>query len=291
MTSRIITAVDISDLPVAPLAPESARTAQRQAEADLLALMRRDVRREEHDRVHDGDVVKLTLRSRSPRWDRGEVGVVVGRGHFDHELERALVGAPVGVTTTVELDEASATAFVSEAFARVAPEPTDDRVAALTGGEFASVAEYLRSRRRAELARLSDEHASRAASELYEELERRTEAAIDPADVDVLVQAEVDRCRALAAEEGLVFEEMTAEQLLPRAAVHTFDEFVARGRRFASRSLVNALYACRLTGESLGEVGPDRVNALATRTWNAVTAHVRTTMAARDASAAHEEGA
>lgn len=280
MRSTLTRVADLSDCALPPFEMPDIDAL---VEEDLTALLRRRAAVRTHDVVAAGDMVQVRLDGPTDRLTRDRIGLVVGAGLFDAALEQALVGARVGESMQVAHPDGPVTAEILSAQGRELPVATDDLIAELSDGEYATVADYRRARAEAIRQRQREDYLPRAAWDVLLQAISRTEAIIDPADRDELVAAEVERCRELAREEGLVLDEMTADELGVRIGVTSVDDFIARSRAQSRDTLVQMLLGAHYSGIPAADAAVADNNALRSAAWQHARDYV-------GAITAHEEG-
>ena len=154
---------------------------------------------------------------------------------------------------------------------RVVPAPSDEMVEKLGLEGVRTVADY-----RAYL--LAQQKEAAFQQNLYEPLRRLTRDVISGSefvlcreDWAAVVNRELDRCRTLCRQEGMVLEEMTAQQFRGRIPVESYHELVAM-TQFESwdrlcRYLLGRWYA-QEDGFQPGEAAYEAFIADYTKTWH-----------------------
>ncbi|WP_448720595.1 hypothetical protein [Microbacterium natoriense] len=275
MESRLISTVALSDCPVPPFTPPAVAAA---VDDELTALRRRRARTVDHDVVADGDAIRVRLDGPTAFLTRENLPVVVGPGHFDDALERLLIGTPVGVSVTLAHPRGEVHATVLSAQGRELPPPSDGLISELTGEADLTLAGW-RSRvsQRVRAARL-DEHIDHATAEVLDAASELSVTVIADSDADAFVEAELERCRRLSAEEGLVFDEMTAAELEDRVAVDSIAGFIARAREDARSRITTALLGAHYSSRTVESTPADALDELLETAWMHARAHVENTL-------------
>ena len=131
---------------------------------------------------------------------------------YNPTLEALAIGMQAGETRTATLPEGEVALTVQAVQKRVVPALTDEMAAASKLPGVRTVAGY----RRYLLAQQRDKAAAQAAWTLAARIKR---AVLDEsvfvlckADWKQAVERELDRCRAIARQSGMVLEQMTPEQ-------------------------------------------------------------------------------
>ena len=159
--------------------------------------------------VAAGDMVRCSLRSALPRFQKDSIRFVAGSGMYNPTLEALAIGMQAGETRTATLPEGEVALTVQAVQKRVVPALTDEMAAACKLPGVRTVAGY----RRYLLAQQRDKAAAQAAWTLAARIKR---AVLDgsafvlcKADWKQAVERELDRCRAIARQSGMVLEQMT----------------------------------------------------------------------------------
>lgn len=110
---------------------------------DLERVLRRYGRKEDAALVSDGDTVTVNCTSDVERYHKTNAIVPVGKGLFNRELERQMVGMERGEKRTLTADGAAVTVEILRVSHTVLPELTDENVASF-GMEGIATADDLR---------------------------------------------------------------------------------------------------------------------------------------------------
>ena len=226
MRSRILQVKDYREVDVKPLLkpfmPDEAAL-----EAELKRLTNPYVRWETGESVSAGDQAVCRLVSDCPRFNKENVRFVAGSGMFHKELEALAIGMKAGEAREAELPEGRVSVTLTGVMNRVVPEPSDGMVKKLGLEGVETVADY-----RAYLLAQQKEAAFQDA--LYEPQKRLmaeviagSEFVLCKEDWAAVVNRELDRCRTLCRQEGMVLEEMTPEQFRGRIPVKSYHELVS----------------------------------------------------------------
>ncbi len=226
MKSRILKVKDYREVDVEPLlrpfVPDETAL-----EAELRRLTNPYIRWEPGEEVSAGDQVVCRLLSDCPRYNKEKVRFVAGSGMFQRELENLSIGMRVGETREAGLPEGKVSLTLAGVMNRVAPEPSDEMVEKLELDGVHTVAEYraylLEQQREAAFGQDSFE----ALKKLTREVISGSEFILYREDWAEAINRELDRCRTLCRQEGMVLEEMTPEQFQGRIPVKSYHELVA----------------------------------------------------------------
>ena len=250
MKSRILKVKDYREVDVRPLlkpfVPDEAAL-----EAELRRLTNPYIRWEPGEVVSAGDQVVCRLASDCPRYNKEKVRFVAGSGMFQRELENLSIGMRVGETREAGLPEGKVSLTLAGVMNRVAPEPSDEMVEKLELDGVHTVAEYraylLEQQREAAFGQDSFE----ALKKLTREVISGSEFILYREDWAEAINRELDRCRTLCRQEGLVLEEMSPEQFQGRIPVKSYHELVAMLQYDGWDKLCSYLLGC-LYAESDG---------------------------------------
>ena len=226
MKSRILKVKDYREVDVEPLlrpfVPDETAL-----EAELRRLTNPYIRWEPGEEVSAGDQVVCRLLSDCPRYNKEKVRFVAGSGMFQRELENLSIGMRVGETREAGLPEGKVSLTLAGVMNRVALEPSDEMVEKLELDGVHTVAEYraylLEQQREAAFGQDSFE----ALKKLTREVISGSEFILYREDWAEAINRELDRCRTLCRQEGMVLEEMTPEQFQGRIPVKSYHELVA----------------------------------------------------------------
>jgi len=247
---------------------------------ELTALARRTSVLRDHGIVVDGDVVTLRMTGATPRFTRASTTLVVGMGLFDPVLEKSLVGTTVGEEAVVRSSEGDVSVLVQSSRYQDVPAVSDALVSSGTGGRFASVSEFRAERERDILAERLSERVEERVWDLVDTVIVSSDFSYDTGEVDDLVQHEFERCRKLSAEQGLVFDELSHEQMAERVGVETIEEFRAMVTDTARWRLATALLGARVAGRSSASIALTELDPLTDATID----HYRTQILERVAA-------
>lgn len=226
MKSRVLRARDYREVDVKPLlkpfAPDEAAL-----EAELRRLTNPYIRWEDGTTVSPGDQVVCRLASDCPRFQKEKVRFVAGSGMFHKELENLSIGMTVGGTREIVLPEGKVSLTLAGVMNRVAPEPRDEMVEKLGLEGVRTVAAYRAYLLEQQKAAAFQEDSRDALNHLMREVIGGSEFVLDREDWAEAINRELDRCRTLCRQEGMVLEEMTPEQFNGRIPVKSYHELVS----------------------------------------------------------------
>ncbi len=188
------------------------------------------------DIAQKGDILSLNLKSDNKRYNR-QLKLNIGSGLFDKELEANLVGKSKGKTYAVKLTAAEVEFEILEISRMAIPSLTDE-MAKNEGVDGVDTVEALRShfaeidfreQLNVQLNPFIEDYLGKCSFEICEE------------DIVLLDEWELERCRAIAKDMGLVFDEMKGEQMQGAVGCEDIEEFKTMIHRLNSENLKMAL--------------------------------------------------
>ena len=226
MKSRVLRAKDYREVDVKPLlkpfVPDGAAL-----EAELRRLTNPYIRWEDGTTVSPGDQVVCRLASDCPRFQKEKVRFVAGSGMFHRDLEDMSIGMEAGETRETVLPEGKVSLTLTGVMNRVVPEPGDEMVEKLGLDGVHTVAAYRAYLLEQQKAAAFLEDSRDALNHLMREVISGSEFVLYREDWAEAINRELDRCRTLCRQEGMVLEEMTPEQFQGRIPVKSYHELVA----------------------------------------------------------------
>ena len=159
------------------------------------------------------------LASDCPRFQREKVRFVAGSGMFHKELEDMSTGMEVGETREAVLPEGKVSLTLTGVMNRVVPEASDEMVEKLGLEGVHTVAAYRAYLLEQQKEAAFQEDSYDALNHLMREVISGSEFVLDREDWEEPINRELDRCRTLCRQEGMVLEEMTPEQFNGRIPV------------------------------------------------------------------------
>ncbi len=226
MKSRVLRVMDYRSVDVKPLLKPFVRD-EAALEKELRRLANPYIRWEEGTRVSSGDQAVCRLESGCSRFNKEKVRFVAGSGMFHKEIEALSIGMAAGERRELELPEGRVTLTLTGVMNRVVPEPSDEMVEKLGLEGVRTVPEY-------QAYLLAQQKASAFQEALFEPQKQVMRAVISGSefvlcreDWAAVVNRELNRCRTLCRQEGMVLEEMTPQQFAGRIPVKSYHELVA----------------------------------------------------------------
>ena len=270
MKSRVLQIKDYREVDVKsllkPFVPDDAAL-----EAELRRLTNPYIRWEAGTAVSPGDQAVCRLVSDCPRFQKEKVRFVAGSGMFHKELENLSMGMTVGGTREIVLPEGRVSLTLTVVMNRVAPEPGDKMVEKLGLDGVHTVAAYRAYLLEQQKAAAFQEDSYDALNHLMREVIGGSEFVLDREDWAETINRELDRCRTLCRQEGMVLEEMTPEQFNGRIPVKSYHELVAMLQYDGWDKLCRYLLGCRYAendGFRAGEAEYGEFIADYVRSWH-----------------------
>ena len=277
MKSRVLQIKDYREVDVKsllkPFVPDDAAL-----EAELRRLTNPYIRWEAGTAVSPGDQAVCRLVSDCPRFQKEKVRFVAGSGMFHKELENLSMGMTVGGTREIVLPEGRVSLTLTGVMNRVAPEPGDKMVEKLGLDGVHTVAAYRAYLLEQQKAAAFQEDSYDALNHLMREVIGGSEFVLDREDWAEAINRELDRCRTLCRQEGMVLEEMTPEQFNGRIPVKSYHELVAMLQYDGWDKLCRYLLGCRYAetdGFHSGEAEYEAFIADYAKTWRVCAENAR----------------
>lgn len=169
----------------------------------------------EAERVEPDDFVTLDSHSDTPKFEKTNLNLRVGRGLFSPELEQGILGMIPGETRTLELPGARAEVTIRTIKRRVLPPLTDETVASWGMNGISTVAELIASVKEKARAQYIEELAEAVAVELSNEVNANSRFALNPEEVEAVCAEGQQMAEDMLRSAGLVPE--TADDEAVRA--------------------------------------------------------------------------
>lgn len=186
----------------------------RQLEKDMTRWLRRFGKPVQPEHLEVGDTAVLRCQSSLPRFAKESVTVPVGKGLFDKELEKQLVGMAVGETRTFFTGDTQVEVTLLSASRVQLPALTDKAIGALGVEEVQSVAQLrtLCLKKQVEGFLLEDENPDMASAYVWQTVAKNSRFDRDPEECRLVdIQAE-KRLQEVEARYEQAEPEETEEQ-------------------------------------------------------------------------------
>lgn len=173
------------------------------------------------DKILKGDMAVFSVKSGDKRFDKTDLKIVVGKNNFNREFEKAVLGMKVGETKTIKADGSKVEAALKSAMRKKTPEIGDELIKKENIENVSTVEEYKTYSFNQQKGQVIID----ITNSLLRKIIETNEFEVDKSEVEYLVEAAMESCRAKSREEGKVFEEMTREELGVRVAAGSIAEF------------------------------------------------------------------
>lgn len=164
-----------------------------QLEKDMTRWLRRYGKTVSVERVEAGDTVTLGCQSSLPRYNRASVTVPVGKGLFDKELEKQLLGMAKGEHRTLATGETKVEVEILSISRVLLPERADESIAALgvEGVQSVNDLRLLCLKKQVEGFLLEDENPDMASAYIWQAVADHSRFERDPEECRLVdIQAE-----------------------------------------------------------------------------------------------------
>lgn len=149
---------------------------EKQLEKDMNRWLRRYGKTVSAEKLENGDNATISCRSEVPRYNKPSVNVPVGKGLFDRELEKQMLGMTPGESRPLYTGDTTVEVTLLSASRTVLPEKTDEAIAALGVEGVASLQELriLCLQRQIEGFLLEDENPDMAAAFIWQKVAKNS---------------------------------------------------------------------------------------------------------------------
>lgn len=193
--------------------------------------------------IDTGDIAAVELQSDNDFFNRN-LKINVGKGFFNRELEKKLMGLRRGETSQIHHSVGEIVVTVRDIQRLVIPELTDELVQRGGMEGISTAAEYLGAIRR----KLAEEQIAARAYDLLGNALASSKFSVDEAEIAGIVALELDRCRRIAREQGKVFDEMSRQELLDGVGQPDIPSFKQMVAGMAAEQISVALVYLRWRG-------------------------------------------
>ena len=218
------------------------------------------------DTVGEGGIVTAKLISGVKKFNR-TVRINVGLGLFDRDFEAELIGKSRGAEYVFMRGNEPVQYVVTKAERLIVPKVTDE-MAAAEDIEGVTTAKQLYSFFCVESLRKSVQD---RVFPFMDEYLGMCEFVLSEEELAMLQRHELDRCRSVAKSMGLVFDEMTGEQLQGAVGCSSIEEFKEMVNGLEARLLQGASVLCVMDGLDTDRVDVMQANELYYRLFDRVT--------------------
>ncbi len=224
-------------------------------EEEMQRLANPYIQWEEGNTAVAGDIVICDMASENTRFSKKQVKFVVGSGMFQREVEALVEGMKVGEQRETVTEGGSIAVTLRAVKTRYVPPLKDSMVEHLGLEGIYTLRDYrdyllgVQKKKALDVIRYDLLHTIENA------VLRESEFVLYKEDWQLLVQQELDRCRAMSRREGMVLEEMTPEQFQGRIPVKSYAELVIMTQNNCWDSLRRYLLGCYYAQEDDFSVG------------------------------------
>lgn len=186
---------------------------EKQLEKDMNRWLRRYGKTVSAEKLENDDSAMISCRSEVPRYNKPSVNVPVGKGLFDRELEKQMLGMTLGESRTLYTGETEVEVTLLSASRTVLPEKTDEAIAALGIEGVASLKELriLCLQKQIEGFLLEDENPDMASAFIWQEVAKNSRFERDEEECRLMdIQAE-KRLKAMSQEYKPIVSESEEE--------------------------------------------------------------------------------
>lgn len=184
------------------------------------------------DRVWKDDLVTVEMASAIKKFDR-TLKISVGRGMFDSAFEKELLDKCVGASDLYESGQGEVRYTVKDITRLIVPAVTDEMaLAEQIEGVTTAQELYDHYRRQSLMEKLQDE-----SFPFTDDYIGRCRFQIENSDLDEMCETEMERCRKISASLGMVFDEMSREQLLGAVGCENIPQFKSMIREYFQKTL------------------------------------------------------
>lgn len=235
----------------------NAKPDRKAAQDELYQVALKYKRYEPVNQIAPGDIISIAMKSDAKKFDRS-LKLQVGSNLFDKILESELSSKLVGQEYRLAHPAGEIVYTVGDAKRLIVPAVSNDMVKELgiAGVETptALLNHYLRESMKKELY-----------DEVYEfipTLLDQWDYAIEEEDICRMDEYEMERCRGISVFMGMVFDEMTEQELLGAVGCRNIPEFRAMIHEYHQKSLRAALTEALLSDKAATQITPENVNGL-----------------------------
>ncbi|NMM64497.1 hypothetical protein HBE96_17930 [Clostridium sp. P21] len=201
------------------------------------------------DEVKKGDQVIVEMESSLDKFNRKNLPIVVGMGLFNKSFEDELLGMKKNEVKSTNVDESSVTVKIMSIKRKVIPKVTNEMIKKLDIKGIGTIDEFKRNIYNEKVTEIKVDKLQKICWMVLDEAIKKSKFLVLEDDIEKLCDSELDRCRAIAKKENLVFEEMTKEQMEARVPASTVEEFREYLKKYYADELKSTLTAMKLAEE------------------------------------------
>lgn len=197
--------------------------------------------------VASGDVVAITMRSEHKKFNR-TTKLQVGSNMFDKTLEEALIGKTVDTDYSLEHAEGKVEYRISDIQHLVVPSVTDEMAKAAGIADIETVAQL----RGYYVAQGLKEQLYNEVYDFIPKFLAQWQFVLEEEDLYEMDELEMERCRGISRSMGMVFDEMTEEELLGAVGCPSIPAFREMIHQYHRKTLSAILIEAALSGQDSG---------------------------------------
>ncbi|HEY8365209.1 MAG TPA: hypothetical protein VIK84_06515 [Haloplasmataceae bacterium] len=210
--------------------------------------------------VSKGDLVTVNLESELKKFNKNSLKIVVGSNFFSEELENNLVDMSLNEVKNVKIDNFDVKITVLEILRTSLPKLTDELIKKENIAGVETVADYKKMIYEDNKENYLEQEIFKLSNNIFKKLSAESEFNIIEEEVLDLYNTAIDRFRNIAKEEGLVFEEMTKEELLPRLAASSVEEVKIREKEYCLFLVKSAAICSEILKKDISQIETTRDN-------------------------------
>jgi FKBP-type peptidyl-prolyl cis-trans isomerase (trigger factor) len=192
------------------------------------------------NKIEKGDIVTVNLKSEAKKFNKNNVKIIVGSNYFSKDFEAQLIGLTLAEEKIVEADGFAIDTRIVEINRISLPELNDELIKNENIDGIKTVADYKKLIYETNKEKYIQDEVAKLSMNILQKLSEESKFDIDDEDVLYMCNNALDFYRKVSKEQGLVFEEMTREQLMAGLAAESIEEVKTREKGY---SLTRVKYA------------------------------------------------
>ncbi|HEY8365032.1 MAG TPA: hypothetical protein VIK84_05615 [Haloplasmataceae bacterium] len=219
--------------------------------------------------VINNDIILVEMCSANSKFNR-TLKLNVGLGMFDKELEADFIGKELNQTYYF-MHSTGEIKYTIKDITRMIVPVIDDKIA--QNEKIAGVSSAKDLYNHFILENFKEELYYQI-NDFLTKFHELCDFAISESDLAYLEEKELKRCREIAQQLGLVFEEMTSEQLGAAVGVSSIPEFREEIRKIFSTQIKNALIGALIVDKNVQEISLDHLDNYISVVRNCISTYV-----------------
>ena len=192
------------------------------------------------NKIEKGNIVTVNLKSEAKKFNKNNVKIIVGSNYFSKDFEAQLIGLTLAEEKIVEADGFAIDTRIVEINRISLPELNDELIKNENIDGIKTVADYKKLIYETNKEKYIQDEVAKLSMNILQKLSEESKFDIDDEDVLYMCNNALDFYRKVSKEQGLVFEEMTREQLMAGLAAESIEEVKTREKGY---SLTRVKYA------------------------------------------------